>query len=276
MSPATKVRINPMLSGARNAPFLNLEDAVERAKILHQKSRRTPMLAPTAASYLGFSPKSSTVSLIIASLKKYGLIHAEDTPQGNRVHISDLGYKIIVDARENSPDRRKRIRQAALLPKAHRELWQRFGAELPDDESIRTHLMIEEGYSEDAARNLARVYRETIAFAGLDQSGILGDVAADEADPESALAGTPTGTRSSSMDQRDRQGNWESTSAESSSPLRVLSIPLKSSDAITFDIRFPRTLSAEDFEFVKSTLDLWKDRLVAAEPAATAEPTKSR
>lgn len=265
MATVTKTRRNTQNSGARNAPFIGLDDAIARIRNLHNKVKRTSVQVRHAATHLGYSPKSSNVALVISALKKYGLIISEETAEGCRIRISDLAFKIVADSRAASPEREKWIIEAALLPKAHRELWEAFGPEPPDDDAIRAHLMFEKGYSEDAARNAAKVFRATIAFAKPDQSDILGDVDADEADSESATAEQPSATRSS-MEQRDAQSGWEPQSAES--PLRVLSIPLGDSRSMTFDLRFPRNLSEEDFAFVLENMKLWQRKIVGPAPRA--------
>ena len=166
-----KPQIAPNSSGARNAPFLNLEDAIDRARTLYQKAKRRAVNVSTAASYLGYSPKASSFTLIIAALKKYGLILDEGSSEDRRVRLSSLALQILADTREVSADRDAKIRHAALLPKAHRELWERFGHDFPDDETLSVYLKLEKGYSEDAARNAVRVYRLTILYAGPAERG---------------------------------------------------------------------------------------------------------
>ena len=48
----------------------------------------------------------------------------DEGSRAGRIKLSDLGHQILANSREKSLDRDARVRQAALLPKAHRELWE--------------------------------------------------------------------------------------------------------------------------------------------------------
>ena len=194
-------------SGARNAPFLNLEDAIEKTRILYQKAKRNAIHLSAAATYFGYSPKASSFTLIIAALKKYGLVLDEGNSEGRRVRLSDLGHQIVADSREVSPERESKIRHAALLPKAHRELWEEFGPDVPDDNTLEVYLKLEKSYTPDAARSVVRVYRATLLFAGLDQRGILGDVSADDADMDPAVPERLSDARTL-MDRQNPAPDW--------------------------------------------------------------------
>jgi hypothetical protein len=250
--------IAPNSSGARNAPYLSLEDAIDKARVLNQKAKRAAIHLSTAATYFGYSPKASSVSLIISALKKYGLAVDEGSAEGRRVKLTDVGFQIAADSRENSPDRDAKVRHAALLPKAHRELWEQFGPDLPDDNTLQVFLVLERGYTEDAARHTVKVYRATILYAGLDEQGILGDVVADDAETDSAVSERPTDTRSP-MDRQNPSSEWIAPTP--GSPVRTLSIPLKGSRS--FDLRFPTNLTREDFEFIVENMKLWERQIVA-------------
>ncbi|SIO60204.1 hypothetical protein SAMN05444166_6306 [Singulisphaera sp. GP187] len=256
--------IAPNSSGARNVPYLNLEDAIEKARILFQKAKRSAIHLSTAANYLGYSPKASSVSLVVSALKKYGLAVDEGSAEGRRVKLTELGFQIVADSREHSPDRDEKIRHAALLPKAHRELWEHYGPHFPDDNTIEVYLKLERSYTADAARHAVRVYRATILYAGLNEAGILGDVAADEADTDSAVPERPTDARSPMDRQMDRQNpSTEWTAPTNASPVRTLSFPLKGSRS--FDLRFPANLTKEDFEIIGDFLKVWERQFVATE-----------
>ena len=260
MPTVAKPRIVSNSSGARNAPYLDLEDAIEKTRILYQKAKRSAIHLGVVATYFGYSPKASSFTLIIAALKKYGLVLDEGNSEGRRVRVSDLGYQIVVDTREAAPERQKKVQHAALLPKAHRELWEQFGPEPPDDEALEAHLKLERGYTPDAARSVVKVYRATILFAGLDQRGILGDVSADDADMDPAVPERPSDARTL-MDRQNHAPNWGAPTGDS--PVRTLSIPLKGSR--TFDLRFPTNLSKEDFAFIVANMKLWEGQIVASE-----------
>jgi hypothetical protein len=258
MPTVAKPRIAPNSSGARNAPFINLEDAIQKTRILYQKANRNAIHLSVAAGYLGYSPKASSFTLIISALKKYGLALDEGSSEGRRVKVSDLGLQIVADSRDVSPHREERIKHAALLPKAHRELWEEFGSGPPDTKALEVYLTLEKAYTQEAARSVVKVYLATILYAGLNEGGILGDVAADDAGTDSAVPQRIADARTT-MDSRNSAPEWIAPAGNS--PVRTLSIPLKGSR--TFDLRFPTDLSKDDFDFIVQNMKLWERQIVA-------------
>jgi hypothetical protein len=249
----------PSRSSPRDIPYIGLKDAIEKARTLKQKANRSSIRPDTAATYLGHSPTSSTASLVLAALKKFGLIEFDKTSEGRSMRLSELGYAIVADSRGSSPDRDKRIREAALLPKAHLELWEEFGAELPDDETLRTYLVMQRAYSDNAANLLIRVYRETITFSGHVARGTLGDGAAEEAHGE--LVASDRETAAESIMGHVRPTPVEFHSPGVAAPVRTLTIPLISTR--TFEMTFPTDLSKDDFNFVIENIKLWEPLIVA-------------
>jgi hypothetical protein len=266
MASAQGVRTALPVATARTVPHIGLEDAIDKARVLWKKAKRSPILVATAATHLGCKPTSSTPTLFLAALKKFGLIQDEGTHAGRQIKLSELGYQIVADVRDSSPDRDKLIQQAALLPKPFRKLWEQHGHDLPDDKTLLTHLMLEERYSQDAARLLIRVYRSTISYAGLGAGVILPDVVADEAEQETA-ATSRNAVGESIMDKPD-SFHTSSPSPPGSSQVRTLYIPLEGSK--TFQIQFPVDLTKEDFDFVLANIKLWEPKIVAKviKPAA--------
>ena len=73
--------------------------------------KRGAVHVKTAAQYLGYSPNASTAQLILAALKKYGLLTDEGNAEGRRVKVSNLGIRIVMDMRDQSRDRDDLVRQ---------------------------------------------------------------------------------------------------------------------------------------------------------------------
>jgi hypothetical protein len=258
MPVAEKPRIAVNTSGARNAPYIDLKDAIDKTRVLYQKAKRSSIHLSTAASYFGYSAKASSFTLIVSALKKYGLAVDEGSAAGRRIRVSDLGHQIVADTRETSPERAGRICRSALLPKTHRELWEQFGGDCLDENTLQVFLKLERGYSEDAARNAVKVYVATVVFAGLNQEGILGDVSADDAGMDTAIPQQHAEAKDP-MDRQNTSPDWNSRNGDSS--VRTLSIPLDGSR--TFDLRFPTDLSKEDFDFILENMRLWERKIVA-------------
>ncbi|WP_165072146.1 hypothetical protein [Paludisphaera rhizosphaerae] len=263
MAVLEKLRVAPNSSGARNAPFIDLESAISKTRILYEKARRSPIHMPTAASFLGYSEKGSSFTQTVAALKKYGLINDEGGGDGRRIRISDDGHKIVADTLERSPERDKKIRHAALLPKSHAMLWGEFGAEVLDQTILQNHLRLNEDYTDEAARNAVRVYLSTILFARLDQQGILGDVSADEADRDAAAADATSAARTPMNGQYISPGTTAPIAGDSR-PL-TLNVPLSSLAEIVA-IQLPRKkITKADYDILMQTLKLWETSIVDPE-----------
>lgn len=76
-----------------------------------------------------------------------------------------------MDTRPDSSERRDLIRKAALAPKMHRELWDKWRNELPIDAEIRHYLIFDRKFSENGAADLIAEYKATIGYAGLLEAG---------------------------------------------------------------------------------------------------------
>ncbi len=53
-------------------------------------------------------------------------------------------------------------------PRIHAELWERYGSDLPSDQSLKRYLVLEKNFNEAAVDELLEEYKQTIAFAGLN------------------------------------------------------------------------------------------------------------
>jgi hypothetical protein len=80
--------------------------------------------------------------------------------------------KILLDVRPDSPERAELLKQAALMPKMHKQLWDKWGAARPNDMEIRHVLTVEwePPFNEKSVDGFIKEYTETIRFASLDQS----------------------------------------------------------------------------------------------------------
>jgi hypothetical protein len=143
-------------------PFVSLAEAVERAGVLYAAERRNPASADAVVRHWGYSPKSSGGKQTIGALRAFGLLEGEGA-----VRVTDRAVHILLD--EGSAERERLLRQAALAPPVYHRLWERYGPDLPSDQGLRTHLIVEMGFNENAVDEVIRGYKETLDFAGLRQ-----------------------------------------------------------------------------------------------------------
>src|SRR3954470_13030752 len=144
-------------------PFINLREALARARALFEIEGRNEAPIEAAARHWGYSEGSSTTNRTVAALAALGLLEVKD----RKVRLTGRAVKILADDREPSPERERLIQEAALLPSLHRKLRERYGGDSPSDETLRYHLIDAEGFIKGSATAFIRLFRETLEFAGL-------------------------------------------------------------------------------------------------------------
>ncbi|MCC6268533.1 MAG: hypothetical protein IT300_13255 [Dehalococcoidia bacterium] len=162
-------------------PSINLEDAIERTKTLHLRLQMNPGRIGVVASALGYSVKSGPLAGIISALIKFGLAEGQGSGEARTTKITEMGRRIVL----RSPDSSERItlvKEAALRPAIHRDLWERFGPCPPDDLVIRDYLVVDRKFNQSAVAEFIAEYRETLAFAGLIGDGTVETEADDSID----------------------------------------------------------------------------------------------
>ncbi len=143
-------------------PFISLSEALHRARDLYNAERRNLIHPDVVVACWDYSPRSSGGKQTIAALRAYGLL--EDV-RGD-LRLTDRAQHILV-REPGTAGRSDLLRQAALSPPVFAKLWERYGADLPSDKSLRSYLVLELKFNENAVEDLLRSYRETLAFAEL-------------------------------------------------------------------------------------------------------------
>ena len=87
------------------------------------------------------------------------------------MRLSGLALRILLDDDPQSAERRAALREAALGPRIHAELWERYGIDLPSDQSLKRFLVLERNFNEASVDELLAEYKGTMTFAGLAARG---------------------------------------------------------------------------------------------------------
>jgi hypothetical protein len=153
-------------------PFINLETALKRAKQFYDVAIRNAISINSAMKSWGYAVNSSGGLQTTAALISFGLLKDEGTGDKRKVQLTPLALRILLDVRPDSPERPELIKQAALAPKIHKQLWERWGAARPNDMEIRHVLTVEwqPPFNEKSVDGFIKEYTETVRFANLDQS----------------------------------------------------------------------------------------------------------
>lgn len=154
-------------------PAIDLEEALQKAKILWEKANRHPISIDVAARYWELAPQGSQALVTVAALRKFGLVEELEESTEREIKLTDLAISLVYNPDERSPEYRALLGQAALSPSIHDELWQKYEGNLPDDKLIERFLVIERKFNEKYVSQFINEFRRTIEFAKLRNSDIV-------------------------------------------------------------------------------------------------------
>ena len=106
--------------------------------------------------------------------------------------VSDLARRIILDERPDSHERVQLVKEAALRPKLHKDLWEKWASNLPSDANIEYHLLADRGFNEKTVGGFIAGYKASLDFAGLINDGKLADDESGRRGVESATSRNET------------------------------------------------------------------------------------
>jgi hypothetical protein len=151
-------------------PFINLEAALKRAKQFYDVAIRNAISINSAIKSWGYAEGSSGGLQTTAALISFGLLKDEGSGEKRKLQLTPLALRILLDVRPESPERTRFIKQAALTPKIHKQLWEKWGAARPNNIEIRHVLTVdwEPPFNEKSVDGFISEYEETIRFAKLD------------------------------------------------------------------------------------------------------------
>jgi len=171
-------------------PFINLETAIRRAREFYDKEQRNAASLRIAAKHWRYEAKSSGGLQTAAAMLSFGLMEDEGTGEKRTLKLSKNALKILLDTRPESSERVYLIKQAALTPKIHAQIWKKWGANLPSLENLRHTLMFdwEPPFNENTVDTFIKEYKDTIAFAKLTESDSLTVEVKDSGEKEPFVA----------------------------------------------------------------------------------------
>jgi predicted transcriptional regulator len=158
-----------------NYPVFPVEKAIDLANALFKSQARYQVSAEVAAKDWNISPKSSYLSQHVAAMWSYGLIDIEGEKESRKIKISELGFKIIIDTRPDSGDRKSLIAEAALNPVIFRNIYEKYPSGFPSDHALRYDLLTEYKFNPDTVDDFIKIMKQTFDFANIYKSGIIGD-----------------------------------------------------------------------------------------------------
>lgn len=248
-------------------PAFDLERVLERAAQLARIAGRHPAPIAAAMQAWSYGTKSSGGLLTIAALKQFGLAADQGKAEARQLRLTQLAHELLFyDSDRNSAEWKRRAQTAALTPTIHRELWQKYDRELPDDGVIRPYLVLERNFSESAANEVLREFRATLAFAKIglaDEGDIL--PATDEENAEAGDEMTPPTITDPSV---DAQGLESESAAGGGEPRKqqhttTIQVPYAPGQFALLRSSFPMTQTA--WTQMLAVLEAMKPGLVSDE-----------
>ncbi len=164
-------------------PFIPLQKALERTDAFRlAEGGRPKHFAPVAAACQtwGMGVKTGQAIQTVAALNHFGLVEFEGTGEKRAMRPTDTAFKILLDKQPLSPERDALIKKVAIAPTIHKELWDKWYANLPSDPTLETYLVRDRGFSDGGARDLMAEYKATIAFAKLTEADTVAPIEHDD------------------------------------------------------------------------------------------------
>jgi hypothetical protein len=256
-------------------PAIPIGVAVDKVRDLYQREKAYLTPLATVYQHWGYSPGSGSGAVAVAAALKFGLLEDEGSGPLRRARVSNLGLRIVRDTREESLERDRLLREAALLPPIHRELWEKYRGSLPSDANLKHTLKFEYGFTDVGAHEFAREFRSTIAFARLEEDSVDASGAAGDFPAEVEHA-TPIARQIAVRGAVDNIRVYESGRAvdaarvhrvPSSAPASiVLSLPIAGTDPERWpSLHLSDRLSESDWQQMLSLLNAMKPAIVASE-----------
>jgi hypothetical protein len=235
-------------------PMFDLETALARARVLYDKEKLLPVPVIAAMGHFGYTAKSSGGMRTVAALLHFGLLVEEGKGTTRRVRLSELARDILLDRREDSPERQAKIREAAIRPRMHAEVasaWEH----LPSAETLELELVRRFGFNPDMAAGFADEVRRTFTFAKLGDGATVSPSLADKGkQPPAPPADDGKGRRPA--DPPRRPG------------MRTIQLPYSADAWATLEAAFP--ITPEAWEQLMAVLVAMKPALAVEPPPATA------
>ncbi len=152
-------------------PAIPLQRAIERAEQLYRIERDHLVPIASAARAWGMSPTSSSPIQAVGALRQYNLIVDDGAGAARKIRLTNDALRIVLDKQPDSRDRDEAIRRCFLSPKTFAELWEKWGNDLPSEQTMLNHLILERKlaglapFSEMGAIELLGNYRASMAFS---------------------------------------------------------------------------------------------------------------
>lgn len=215
----------PKAGRSPSYPGIPLSTAIERTRTIWDKEKRNSAPVRLMMKHWGYNnPTGGMAGVTFGALKKFGLVEDDGSGLDRPAKLTDLAFEIL-----NNPNPEDAIRQAALRPPIHAELWSQYGAELPSEDSLKWTLL-QRGFTDSGATEFIREYRDTVAFARLAEGTPKG-LADDDSEEDDEQDDETSRKRRQPQKQRNRGGV--------SGDVLTIPVPVIGGSPVTIEGEFP-------------------------------------
>lgn len=182
-----------------NFPGLSLEEAVESAREIFDKSRHAEIPREVVAKDLGYSGLTGRSVVILGALNQYGLV--ENTSKG-QMKVSQLAADILHGYPESV--RLEALYKAGREPSLFKAIFDKFDNHIPSDNAVRSFL-IQSGFTNDGAEKALKTFLETNRFLEIkgacESRGVVQENARELAPENVNIEQKPTAQEPASKDK---------------------------------------------------------------------------
>ncbi|MGO9934140.1 MAG: hypothetical protein ACLPV8_20315 [Steroidobacteraceae bacterium] len=171
-----------------NYPAYGLPAALQFARMVWNKEKRTSVSMEVLADALGSESVSGPVRSKVAAMRQYGLL----VPANDGLRVSDRAITLLLQ-HPGEAEYDEAARDAAQSPALFHDL----SEERPDasDQALNFHLVRNLKFSVDGAKRVIKSYRETLAFAKLDTGSYTADEVPSEGSEPPPVVGQAAATQ---------------------------------------------------------------------------------
>lgn len=236
-------------------PVFDLETAVERAKEFYETEGFNEALVEVAAQSWGLTPGGSAGSRAVAALLNYGIFEDEGSGTERVVFLTELGKTIVLDERENSDERDKALKKAALQPSIFQKLWEKWGANLPSEANMRYFLIRELGFNQKHVDKFIKIFQSSIEYAGLLEDEL------EKIEKKENTSSQNINQNSNTSKKAVKTSRSEFQDEDDEDFLKI-PIPLICGDRATLKIPIP--LTDEDFQLLTKLVNTYLENMKPA------------
>lgn len=148
-------------------PFMSLPEAVDAARKIYNKERKTAAPVASAIQHLGYAESSSGGRQTISALLQFGLLEDEGRKEDRLVRLTVRALDVLL-AGEDSNERKSALVECVRSPKIYGDIFAKWPDELPSDQTISYFLLRDRNFNPKAITSFIKDLRASLSFVGVE------------------------------------------------------------------------------------------------------------